>query len=204
MTQKPLLTFLTLPTLLTVFCLSGCGSGGGGQSGNRHFFTSGSRDADQRADQRMAKSEQLSGQGSNDKPNQSLYDRLGGNDGISKIVDDFLTRAMADPRVNWDRQGIKSGFIDRKSMTWDANPQNVAILKQHMTEFLALATGGPSVYHGKEIQQAHAGMKITNAEFDACVGDLKATLDKFEIKNEDQKELLSIIESTRVQIVEKR
>ena len=47
-------------------------------------------------------------------------------------------------------------------------------------------------------------MAITNAEFDAAVGDLKATLDKVGIADQEQKELLAIIESTRVQIVEER
>jgi hemoglobin len=89
-------------------------------------------------------------------------------------------------------------------MAWNATPENVAKLKAHMAQFLALATGGPSVYQGREIQGAHAGMKITNAEFDAAIGDLKATLDKFQVANQDQKDLLSIVESTRVQIVEKR
>ena len=44
-------------------------------------------------------------------------------------------------------------------------------------------------------------MRITNPEFDAAVGDLKATLDKLQIPNTEQKELLAIVESTRPQIV---
>jgi hemoglobin len=47
-------------------------------------------------------------------------------------------------------------------------------------------------------------MKITNAEFDAAVGDLKATLDKFQVPTDEQKELLAIVESTRPQVVEER
>jgi len=47
-------------------------------------------------------------------------------------------------------------------------------------------------------------MRIANAEFDAVVGDLKASLDKLQIPNKEQKELLAIIESTRPQIVTQR
>ena len=47
-------------------------------------------------------------------------------------------------------------------------------------------------------------MKITNAEFDASIGDLKATLDTLKIAAEEQKELLSVFESVRPQVVEKR
>jgi hemoglobin len=47
-------------------------------------------------------------------------------------------------------------------------------------------------------------MRIDNSQFDAAIGDLKATLDRQRIPIDDQKELLAIIESTRPQIVEVR
>jgi hemoglobin len=47
-------------------------------------------------------------------------------------------------------------------------------------------------------------MHITNPEFDAAVGDLKAALDKAQVPNKEQKELLAIVESTRPQIVTER
>ena len=72
------------------------------------------------------------------------------------------------------------------------------------TFYRAVLEGGPSVYEGKDIRASHAGMRISNPEYDAAIGDLKATLDKLGIKTDEQKELLAIIESTRPQIVEKR
>jgi hemoglobin len=54
------------------------------------------------------------------------------------------------------------------------------------------------------MKAAHAGKRITNSEFDASVGDFKASLDKLQIPNKEQKELLAIIESTRPQVVEER
>ncbi len=54
------------------------------------------------------------------------------------------------------------------------------------------------------MKSAHADLHITNAEFDAAVGDLKASLDKLQIPNREQKELLAIAESTRPQIVVER
>jgi hemoglobin len=47
-------------------------------------------------------------------------------------------------------------------------------------------------------------MHISNPEFDAAIGDLKATLDKLKIPNLEQKELLAIIESSRPEIVTQR
>jgi hemoglobin len=198
----------------------GCGSGKATKKQD-DFFTSGSREADQRATQRMAKEQQVAGggqgqdskatKGSNGVPAQApgklpLFDRLGGEQGINAIVDDFTARALEDPRVNWQRKGVKrGGLLGRDdSVAWTATPTNTATLKKHFVQFLSLATGGPPRYDGKEMKSAHAGMRISNPEFDATVGDLKASLDKLRVPDKEQKELLAIIESTRPQIVTER
>ena len=212
----------------------GCGTGAPKKQ-NRDFFTSGSREADQRASQRMAKEEQLTGSGegvgekgvkkakavgaaetatsgSTNRAAQaegklSLFDRLGGEAGISNIVADFTPRALQDPRVDWERKDIKSSrtlFHRGTSVAWNATPQNVAQLQKHLVQFLALATGGPAHYEGKEMKSAHAGLHIANPEFDATIGDLKSSLDKLQIPNKEQKELLAIVESTRPLIVTER
>jgi hemoglobin len=200
------------------------------------FFTSGSREADQRASQRMAKAEQLSGSGEGSgekgvkkavatKPGDNssgspggvttnkaaqvegklaLFDRLGGEKGITAIVDDFTPRALQDPRVNWERRGLKRGgfsFHRNRSIAWIANDERIATLKKHLIQLIVLAAGGPAQYDGRDMKTVHGGMHITNPEFDAALGDLKASLDRLQIPNKEQKELLSIIESTRPQIV---
>jgi hemoglobin len=114
---------------------------------------------------------------------------------------------LDDPRVNWARKDVtRGGFsIHRgKSVTWNATPESSARLKKHLVQFIALATGGPARYDGKDIKASHANMHITNAEFDAAIGDLKASLDRLQVPNKEQKELLAIIESTRPEIVEER
>jgi hemoglobin len=219
---------------LVITLAAGCG-GGKPTKQSTDFFTSGSREADQRASQRMAQSEQLSGTGegageknvkkavappgTNGAPagvtNQAaqaqgklaLYDRLGAEAGISNIVSDFTPRVLQDPRVNWDRKGVKQGGFSihsGKSVTWNATPENVALLQKHVVQFLTLASGGPAHYEGKEIKSTHGDMHISNPEFDAVLGDLKASLDKLRLPNTEQKELLAIVESTRPLIVSER
>src|SRR5712672_3489881 len=96
----------TRTVVLCLFVLTGCGSAAKEKS--HDFFTSGSHEADQRADQRMAKTEQLrgSGEGGGEKASakvtpggktvvksdelKSLYDRLGGEKSIAAVVDDFV------------------------------------------------------------------------------------------------------------------
>lgn len=194
---------------------TGCGSSAAEQR-EQQFFTSGSQEADQRARQRMAQAEQIantddgtdvvqapSSQAILAKGKLTLFDRLGGETGISNIVGDFLPRALNDPRINWARDGVTQGGIFRpdKSVTWDATPEDIRNLEKHLVQFLSLAAGGPAEYDGRGMKSVHADMKITNHEFDATVGDFKASLDKLLIPDREQKELLAIIESTRPQVV---
>jgi hemoglobin len=232
----PVISFAPLFLLAAALVvLAGCGATPA-EKKNQEFFTSGSREADQRASQRMAKDEQLTGTGegagekgvkkatsakassdgaSTGNTNKAavateklaLYDRLGAQAGISNIVADFTPRVLDDPRVNWARKGVTRGGISihrGKSVTWNTTPESIARLRKHLVQFIALATGGPARYDGKDMKASHANMHITNAEFDAAVGDLKASLDRLQVPNKEQKELLAIIESTRPQIVEER
>jgi len=224
-TSKLVAAPLTIGLLVVWTVTSGCGSAKP-KSADKGFFTSGSREADQRASQRMAKSEQVagSGEGAGERESrktekgpdgtqtvkaqakQSLFERLGGGQGVAAIVDDFTERAMQDPRVNWQRKGATHAklFQHNPAEAWAPTPQRVTTLKQHLVQFIALATGGPAKYEGKDMKGAHANMHISNPEFDAAVGDLKAALDKLQIPNKEQKELLAIIESTRPEIVTER
>jgi hemoglobin len=201
---------------ITCVLLAGCGTGKEAKK-DEDFFTSGSREADQRASQRMARDEQLAGGkdedvkkakansdvAAQDEAKLSLFDRLGAERGIAAIVEDFTPRVLQDPRVNWQRRGVtQGGFWKRdKPVTWNSSPENIEKLKKHFIQFLILATGGPPEYQGGDMKAVHANMRISNPEFDAAIGDLKASLDRLQIPNKEQKELLAIIESTRPQIV---
>jgi hemoglobin len=214
--MKMINLLVVLAALTALLFAPGCATE---EKKDKDYFTSGSREADQRAEQRIAKDQQMKGKGENtdttkrdaatgkDQEKKPLFVRLGGDQGISAIVDDFVARALADPRVNWERKGVKTGGImgiHEHSVEWKPDAGNVDKLKKHLAQFLALATGGPAQYDGGEMKNVHKGMQISNAEFDAAVGDLKSTLDKLQIPTEDQKELLAIIETTRPQIVEQR
>src|SRR5207244_3135052 len=121
-----------------------------------------SRAADQRGEQRVNKVQQMRGEGNatdaKSSAKRSLYVRLGAESGMREIIEDFVDRAIHDPRVNWDRKGIKAGGIlgvGGRSVAWSPSPGNVAKLQEHLIQFLALATGGPSKYEGRDIKDVH-------------------------------------------------
>jgi hemoglobin len=131
------------------------------------------------------------------KPPKPLYERLGGTPAIQKVVDDFVARAAADDKVNFTRKGIPGA-------TWDPNPTNMERLKKMLVEFIAANTGGPVKYSGKDMLTAHKGMRITNSEFDAIAGHLKAALVANKVGPTEQADLLAVVETTRKQMVEIR
>jgi hemoglobin len=129
---------------------------------------------------------------------KSLYDRLGGQPAITAVIDDFVNRAAADPKVNFTRQGIPG------VQPWQATPENVAKLKLRLVQFVSMATGGPKMYEGRDMKSSHAGMKITEAEFNALAGDLIASLDKFKVPQKEKDELIAVVGTTKKDIVEQR
>ena len=115
----------------------------------------------------------------------SLYDRLGGEPTIGAVVDKFYDRVLADESV--------AHYFD------DVDMSNQ---RSHQTEFLSAVTGGPMTYGGEEMADAHAGMGITNAEFDAVAEHLDAALWEFDVDDDDREAVLDAVETYRDGIVE--
>jgi len=114
----------------------------------------------------------------------TLYQRLGGVDAIRAVVNDFLARVTADPRIGAFFAGLDE-----------------ADLKAKLTDQICQATGGPCRYTGKSMREAHAQLNVTNADFDALVEDLKASLDHFGVGAREQSELLGALGGMRKDIV---
>ena len=120
----------------------------------------------------------------------SLYDRLGGAYSIATVVDDFIERLLvnatlnANPAINEARTRVpKAG------------------LKFHVTAMVCEVSGGPCKYTGRAMKESHQHLNITQAEWDAMVVDFKATLNKFKVPQREQQELITIVGSTKNDIV---
>lgn len=134
-------------------------------------------------------------EGQRNRTGASLYDRLGGQSAIRKVVDDLVELAANDPKVNFTRRGQPN--------EWEATEENVERLKERVVQFVAVTAGARDVrYEGKDMVTAHKGMGITNGEFDAFATHLKAALEKNNVPRQEQEELLDAVESTRGAIVE--
>jgi hemoglobin len=117
----------------------------------------------------------------------TLYQRLGGREAIKQVVDDFVANLAADPRVNARFKGLDAA--------------KMAKLQTDLADQICDVTGGPCAYLGRDMKTVHAGMKITEAEWNATVEDLVKTLNKFKVGPKEQQELLSALGGMKKDIV---
>ena len=115
---------------------------------------------------------------------KSLYDRLGGKSAITAVVDDFVGNVAADSRINLRFQGA-----------------NIPRLKAMLVDQICQASGGPCIYTGKSMLEAHRGMRIEDAEFTALVEDLVKSLDTFKVPAREKTELLTALGGMKGEIV---
>lgn len=119
----------------------------------------------------------------------TIYESLGAEKGITQLVEDFFGFIVADPKI---RKEHKEYFVS----------DNARLLKPMLVALLCEATGGPQKYKGKSMIQALKGMKVTNADFDAFVDNVKKSLVKNKVAVANQEYLLRALNGMRKDVVE--
>ena len=120
----------------------------------------------------------------------SLYERLGGVYSIATVVDDFIERLLVNATLN-----ANPAIKEARARVPKAG------LKFQVTALVCEVSGGPCKYTGRAMKESHQHLNITQAEWDAMVVDFKATLDKFKVPQREQQELITIVDSTKNDIV---
>ncbi len=119
---------------------------------------------------------------------KTLYERLGGYDAISAVVKDLLPRLMSDSQLGrfWENRGADG--INRE--------------EQLLIDFLCSSAGGPLLYTGRDNTTSHKGMGISESDWEKFITHLNATLEKFELPQQERDDVIGFIESTKADIVE--
>jgi hemoglobin len=81
---------------------------------------------------------------------------------------------------------------------------NLPLIREQLTQLVCQVSGGPCTYLGADMKTGHSGMGVSNADFDAVVEDLIASLDKFNVAPREKSELLALLAKMRSDIVEKQ
>lgn len=90
---------------------------------------------------------------------QSDYDAVGGGPAVRVVVDDFYRRVLADPNL--------VGYF---------NGVDMAHVKRHQAALVSQVMGGPVVYEGRALREAHARLGVTDEAFDRVAVHLHGAL----------------------------
>src|SRR5262245_22284390 len=119
-----------------------------------------------------------------------LFERLGGVYSIATVVDDFIERLLVNDTLN-----ANPAIKEARTRVPKAG------LKFQVTALVCEVTGGPCKYTGRSMKDAHASLNINEAQWQAMVADFRRTLDKFKVPPKEQEELITIVGSTKKDIV---
>ncbi|WP_180320580.1 group I truncated hemoglobin [Alkalihalobacterium alkalinitrilicum] len=118
---------------------------------------------------------------------QTIYEKLGGEDAIAKVVDYFYTELV-----------LKDDTVNHFFKHTDMEKQ-----RRHQTKFISFALGGPNQYSGQSMEKAHEGMNIQPEQFEAIAKHLHTALAHYGVNESDIDTALSKVASLKDDIIYK-
>jgi hemoglobin len=114
----------------------------------------------------------------------SFYERIGGGPALQLAVSEFYELVLGDEDLK--------GFFATTDM---------AQLKKHQAALLASVLGGPSLYAGRDMVDAHAGLGITERQFLLVRDYLVSVLWKLHVDEDIIEAVTSTVASLKGSIV---
>lgn len=113
----------------------------------------------------------------------TLYQRLGGEERITRLVTDFVDNHLRNPLI--------------KSRFEKYNDAERAVIERHVVEFFCMGSGGPQTYTGKDMLTTHKGMNINEQELVAAIDDVVAAMTKNGYGDAEKNEVVAILYSLK-------
>ena len=119
---------------------------------------------------------------------KSLYERLGGYDGVTGFANDLLPRLQTDSQLGrfWKNRG----------------DDGLAREKQLLVDYLCSCAGGPMYYTGRDMKLSHKGMKISEADWSIFLRHAGATMNALQVPKQECDEIVAFVQSLKIDIVE--
>lgn len=116
----------------------------------------------------------------------TLYGRLGGEEAIGAVVEEFYDRVLADDQL--------APYFEEVDMERQ---------RAHQTAFISAVAGGPDRYEGENMRRAHEHLAIDEGDFAAVAGHLDDALGEFDVADEDRKAMMAAVAETKGDILGK-
>jgi len=119
---------------------------------------------------------------------KSLYERLGGYEGITAFADELLQRLRGDAQLGrfWQHRG----------------DDGIAREKQLLVDYLCAVAGGPMYYIGRDMKISHKGMKISESDWSIFLGHAAATMEALRVPKNECDEIVAFVLGLKGDIVE--
>lgn len=118
------------------------------------------------------------------EPTPTLYQRLGGEAGVKKLLVAFYGKVLADPV-------LKPFFIEA----------SMDKLLRMQEEFFAAALDGPHRSTGRQLKEVHAGLGITAKHFHGFLQHLLETLHEAGAQPDDIRDVVQRVRAIRSDVV---
>ena len=119
---------------------------------------------------------------------KTLYERLGGYDGITGFVNDLLPRLQSDAQLGrfWQNRG----------------DDGIAREKQLLIDYLCTNAGGPVYYTGRDMKVTHKGMNISESDWTTFLGHAGDTMVALSVPQQECDDVVAFVLSLKDDIVE--
>jgi hemoglobin len=119
---------------------------------------------------------------------KSLYERLGGYDGIAAFANNLLGRLRGDAQLGrfWENRG----------------DDGIAREEQLLIDYLCFNAGGPVYYTGRDMKTSHVGMKISESDWSVFLGHAGDTMKALEVPQQECDDVVTFVLSLKDDMVE--
>ncbi|GAA6169318.1 group I truncated hemoglobin [Sessilibacter corallicola] len=119
---------------------------------------------------------------------KTLYERLGGYDGITEFVNTLLPRLQKDNQLGrfWQHRG--NDGVNRE--------------KQLLIDYLCANAGGALYYTGRNMKLTHEGMNISESDWDIFIGHAVDAMNVLHIPAKEQSDIAAFVSQLKSDIVE--
>lgn len=119
---------------------------------------------------------------------KTLYERLGGFDGINGFVNNLLPRLQSDEQLGrfWQNRGTDGIERERKLLI----------------DYLCASAGGAVYYTGRDMLLSHKGMQISESDWCTFLGHAGDTMRALSLPEKECEDITAFVVGLKADIVE--